>query len=104
MDRIESPRHANVRVLPLTLDTNLQRKCQESGQLTLEGLQGFSSLSWSVGVRGLEEQYFIFSREMRGGEARANILTCFSTPDSLDKLTGTERGDGTEVRNEIHYR
>ena len=69
--------------------------------MTLEGLQGFSSLSWSVGVRGLEEQYFIFSREMRGGEARANILTCFSTPDSLDKLTGTERGDGSQERDTL---
>ena len=55
VDRIESPRHANVRVLPLTLDTNLQIKWQESGQLTLEGLQGFSSPvleRWSDGSRG----------------------------------------------------
>ena len=50
---------------------------------------------------GFEEQYFIFSREMRGGEARANILTCFSTPDSLDKLTGTERGDGSQERDTL---
>ena len=52
-------------------------------------------------MTGLEEQYFIFSREMRGGEARANILTCFSTPDSLDKLTGTERGDGSQERDTL---
>ena len=71
-------------------------------------------------MTALEEQYFIFSREMRGGAARANILTCFSTPDSVDKLTGTavRRGEtglesgtlqiengrpGFVSRNKAHY-